>query len=445
VSPTQKKRPARPRSRARRATSRSVAKPSRPAPATATAAVSEVESPLEIAVAAPERDFATRMPTPAPERPWPSSRRAIFFDVENTSQVNHIARVIDHLRIDRAGQRTEFIAVGNWRVIGHDTARLLARHGAQLVHSAPSVGVRDWSDLRIAVGAGAWLAAARPGDVIEIISDDRAFDAVGDVAASLGITYQRLSYRSLTGATTAAPPEAVAHLEPRAERGRHGRRHGRGRHRGEAPAQEPPRRGGGHRPAVHPPAQATPAAAHAAPSESGSPLPHTAPHDELLAVVRDLDEGTPGNVTLDALANALKQRGFSRPPGSPRLITRLRRIRELEVSRSGVITLVDAAAGGGVHGPRAEAPRAASAGDRREPVDAEVPVHAVIAEAAGRRAVAQDRREEMQPDDVDGNVAPPEHGGDEGSSPERAAGARRRRSRRGGRRHRRRAPATQAG
>ena len=49
------------------------------------------------------------------------------------------------------------------------------------MHSAPSTGVRDWSDLRIAVAAGIWLAAARPGDVIEIVSDDRAFDAVGDV------------------------------------------------------------------------------------------------------------------------------------------------------------------------------------------------------------------------------------------------------------------------
>lgn len=67
---------------------------------------------------------------------------------------------------------------------------------------------------------------------------------------------------------------------------------------------------------------------------------HTAPHDELVEVVRDLVEAAPQrSTTLDALANALKSRGFSRPPGSPRLITRLRRIREVEVSRSGVITL----------------------------------------------------------------------------------------------------------
>src|SRR5436190_8490239 len=112
--------------------------------------------------------------------------------------------MVDHLAVDRRGLRTDFVAVGNWRVIGHDTARLLARHGAHLVHSAPSVGVRDWSDLRIAVAAGVWLAAARPGDMIDIVSDDQAFDAVGDVAASLGVQYRRLSYRAIGGRTAVA-------------------------------------------------------------------------------------------------------------------------------------------------------------------------------------------------------------------------------------------------
>ena len=46
------------------------------------------------------------------------------------------------------------------------------------------------------------------------------------------------------------------------------------------------------------------------------------------------------DVNIDLLSNALKARGFSRPPGSPRLITRLRRIKELDVSRTGVITLL---------------------------------------------------------------------------------------------------------
>jgi len=46
------------------------------------------------------------------------------------------------------------------------------------------------------------------------------------------------------------------------------------------------------------------------------------------------------SVLIDTLANALKSRGFRRPPGSPRLITRLRRIKELSVSPTGMITLV---------------------------------------------------------------------------------------------------------
>src|SRR5207247_701724 len=82
--------------------------------------------------------FASRVAPPEPERPTPASRRAIFFDVENTSRAQHIAHVIDHLQVDRRGYRTEFFAVGNWRVIGHDTARLLAGHGAHLVHRPPA-------------------------------------------------------------------------------------------------------------------------------------------------------------------------------------------------------------------------------------------------------------------------------------------------------------------
>src|SRR5688500_20162616 len=151
----------------------------------------------DVPLSQPERLFAGRVPPPRPDRPRPSSRRASCVDAENTSRVEHIARMIDHLAVDRSGRRTDFVAVGNWRVIGHDTARLLARHGADLVHSAPSVGVRDWSDLRIAVASGVWLASARPDDGVEIVSDDRPFDPLGDVAGSLGGTFHRLSYRAL--------------------------------------------------------------------------------------------------------------------------------------------------------------------------------------------------------------------------------------------------------
>ena len=78
-----------------------------------------------------------------------------------------------------------------------------------------------------------------------------------------------------------------------------------------------------------------------APSGEG----HTAPHDEILAVVRELLAQSPERgVSLDSLSNALKARGFRRPPGSPRLITRLRRIKELEVTRSGTIRLLNGSA-----------------------------------------------------------------------------------------------------
>ena len=137
----------------------------------------------------PEVEFAARVPGLAPERTRPVKRRAIFIDVENESRAARIEQALDALEIDHATAATDIIASGNWRVIGHETARLLAKKGAQLVHSAPAVGVRDWSDLRIAVAAGAWLASARPGDRLDIVSADRAFDAVGDVAATLGVEF----------------------------------------------------------------------------------------------------------------------------------------------------------------------------------------------------------------------------------------------------------------
>jgi hypothetical protein len=278
----------------------------------------------------PEPRFASRVTPPEPAPPPPPNRRAVFFDVENTSRPEHVESVLRHLQLDRYSVTLDLIAVGNWRVIGHDTARILAKRGAQCVHSAPSVGVRDWSDLRIAVAAGVWLAGARPGDVIDIISDDQAFDAVGDVAASLGVAFRRMSYRLMAGMSHDAP--VAEEPAPAGQRGRRSRRGGRRRRGGGRSAHQSPMV------APSPP----PAPAYAANGDGGaSGEGHTAPHDEIIDVVRHLMATLPPgrDVNIDNLSNALKSRGFSRPPGSPRLITRLRRIKELDVSRTGVITL----------------------------------------------------------------------------------------------------------
>jgi hypothetical protein len=393
-----------------------------PAPPPAPELVVEHEPVVQLAI--PEPSFAARVPAPLPDRPHPAHRRAIFFDVENTSRAEHIARVIEHLAVDRMASRTDFVAVGNWRVIGHDTARLLARHGAQLVHSAPSVGVRDWSDLRIAVAAGVWLAGARAGDVVELVSDDRAFDAVGDVAASLGITFRRLSFRRLAGmpageggfAEAAAAPEAPRHEDGRGRRrrrrggrGREVREHGRERER----ERERPRPAPAPAPAPHP----APTGALITAEANGEPAiaPHTAPHDEIVSVVRELiDRSSDRAVSIDTLANALKSRGFRRPPGSPRLITRLRRIREISIDRAGRITLVSGAPA---------APR-------------ETFVEPPVAEPAGpdgNLAPARGEVEEYEPEDepTPGN----ELAGGPGRVPpgEVEPQRRRRRSRRGGR------------
>jgi hypothetical protein len=423
-----KKPPRRRRSRGRRRPSAAPATAPPPAaslpdPTPALPESTAEAAPHDLELGSPEITFAARAAArpPEPERPFPTSRRAIFFDVENTSRPQHIARVIDFLRVDRQGYRTDFFAVGNWRVIGHDTARLLAGHGAMLLHSAPSVGVKDWSDLRIAVAAGVWLGTARPGDALEIITDDRAFDAVGDVATGLGVAFRRLSYRGLTGIREIEP---LSVAEPPVESQGPGRRR-RGRHVGQSRREAP-----SHAP--------TPVRL---PLTAGAE-PHTAPHDELLGVTRELIRVSPSRaVTLDSLANALKGRGFSRTPGSPRLITRLRRIRELVVSRSGHITLVD---------PQGEVAAIDAAADS-EPIDVEPqasdttpvpPPEDRRREVGGPRDERswEERRAEVEAAQASRAAGPatialerpsaPGEAGRDGSRP-------RRRSRRGGRRRRR--------
>jgi hypothetical protein len=171
------------------------------------------------------------------------------------------------------------------------------------------------------------------------VSDDRAFDAVGDVAAGLGIAFRRLSSRRTTDTSDDAVSQVPA---PSRGRGRHGRRSPRGRRASVVAATEPRR--------------ADPRDHDALPADAA----HTAPHDEIIDIVRELAQrSSNGAVLIDTIERTLKSRGFSRPPGSPRLVTRLRRIKELSVSPTGMITLVDEPA-------RAEAAAA--------PVAAEAPV-----------------------------------------------------------------------
>ena len=60
----------------------------------------------------------------------------------------------------------------------------------------------------------------------------------------------------------------------------------------------------------------------------------------MAALIQRLTNGEPARwVNLDVLENALKSEGFSRPPGSPRLVTRLRALKEMEVDSHGRVRL----------------------------------------------------------------------------------------------------------
>ena len=231
--------------------------------------------------------------------------------------------MLDELNIDLTSGTTDVTAIGNWRVVGQQLGRSLAQRGAHLVHSAPATRVPDWSDLWIAVQAGIWLGRSRPGDAIDIVSHDRAFDAVGDAAARLGVTFKRITYRS-AGASAATERTSETSSERRGGRRRR-RRGGSGRGAGSAAAT---------------PARA-PHAAPAVAAVAGEEERHGASQEQLQQVIARLAAADPAHgVTLDALTVALKAAGFQRPPGSPRLVTRLRRMKDLEVLANGRVRLV---------------------------------------------------------------------------------------------------------
>jgi len=260
-------------------------------------------------------------------------RRAVFIDVENTSSQAALLEVLDSLKIDQQKQKAELVAVGNWRAVGPQVGRDLAALGVQLVHSAPARGVRDWSDLWIAVAAGAWIARAAPGDLLEIVSDDRAFDAVGDAAAAQGVVYRRIQHRrSGSAAPTESPAETPAAPRPRG--GRRGRR-SRRPNKVESTA------------AIARPAAVRQTHATLAPAaDLSAPEPHGASRDQMVDLVQRLAQGRPSPwVNLDVLETALKREGYARPANSPRLVTRLRRLKDFEVDSHGRVRLASAADG----------------------------------------------------------------------------------------------------
>jgi len=261
-------------------------------------------------------------------------RRTIFIDVENTSGEAALIAALDQLEIDRTAMPTELVAVGNWRVIGQHVARLLAQRGARLLHTAPATGVKDWSDLSIAVAAGIWLGRARAGDQVEIVSADRAFDAVADAAAHLGVKFRRLTYATVSGLAEAIaidPGQTAAGGRRRSRRG--------GRSRRGRPAPQPWSAGAPSL-ATTLPAADLPPPVHAAPMNGEPEDIQGASHQHIVTTIARLTERAPERgVNLDLLINALKAEGYGRPAGSPRLVTRLRKMKDVIVSPTGMVRL----------------------------------------------------------------------------------------------------------
>jgi len=346
------------------------------APKTRTTTKTSTTTTSKAATAARTPPAKKATPAVVPPAP-PVGRRMIFIDVENTSGEADLLRVLEHLQIDRKAQPTEILAVGNWRTIGAKIARMLAAAGVHLVHSAPAVGVRDWSDLWIAVTAGRWLGTARPGDRLEVVSDDRAFDAVADAAANCGVDFNRISYRTLHGTV-----EIMPELPPsRSRRRRASRRR----------AAERAHPGPGAENLPVPIAVAAPAAPAQPAVDEHDEAAHAASQEQVRVTLARLSLGDPERwIGLDALANALRSEGFTRPPGSPRLITRLRRIRDIQVNQNGMVRLV----------PHAAAAAETAPGDAPAPA-AEKPARVRRPRGGRRRTAAKDSAAPAEPVPLD--------------------------------------------
>ncbi|MCC6806075.1 MAG: hypothetical protein IT381_01515 [Deltaproteobacteria bacterium] len=293
-------------------------------------------------------------PAKAPKEAIVSSgpRRSVFIDVENTSNEAELTRVLDELKVDPQHGVTQVSAIGNWRAVGQSLGRKLAERGAVLVHSAPAARVRDWSDLWIAVQAGIWLGRARAGDIIEIVSHDRAFDAVGDAAAQLGVTFRRITYRGGSAAAAAradARAEAAEGGDERPARAAGGSRRRRGGRRGRGGGDL--RRSGSDVRRVTPVSGAAPPIAAPARLSSVDAVHGASPQDLVDTITRLAAASPSRTTTLDALTLALKAAGFHRPPGSPRLVTRLHQLKAVEVLPNGKVRL----RGGGPAAPQGDA------------------------------------------------------------------------------------------
>ena len=158
-------------------------------------------------------------------------------------------------------------------------------------------------------------------------------------------------------------------------------------------------------------------------------------------MVDELLRTSPMGITLDALSNALKSRGFRRTPGSPRLITRLRNLKGIEVTRTGIVRLMEGSAPAPPAHREDDAPRHPVAQLAGMPqiiaTNFDRPPAAATAEGngdAGTDADADgDEDESSGPGNEIGAGEPvePGHPAEPGTARRRRRGGRRRRGRRG--------------
>ena len=119
----------------------------------------------------------------------------VLHDVAESTGVAAIARALDDLGPQALHTDGAVLAVSAGRTLDPQAEDVLAGRHVRSIPVGPEPGPGSRRGVTLAVAAGLWLSRSKPGDILEIVSDDLVFDTVGNVATGRGAVFRRVPYR----------------------------------------------------------------------------------------------------------------------------------------------------------------------------------------------------------------------------------------------------------
>jgi len=118
----------------------------------------------------------------------------VLLDIGESTGVAAIASALDDLGSQSLNSDGAVLAVSAGCTLDPEAALLLARRRVRSIPVRPEPGSGIRRGVALAVAAGLWLSSSKPGDLLEIVSDDLIFDTVGNVATGRGAVFRRVPY-----------------------------------------------------------------------------------------------------------------------------------------------------------------------------------------------------------------------------------------------------------